>query len=335
MQADDKTVDIDTSGPGAEVQLEENKKPENETVEVQNETTTEDNVQPNDTSEKSDEQLDVRSDENSEEQKTEKKEEVKEDKDEHEKYSDSVQKRIAKLTKKMREAERQREEALAFARRIQDENKSLTSKVNVLDTDYVAEMEGRVKSSLLAAQQKLIAARDANDKKAEVEALTSISQLGYEQAKVAELKTKQEMEKKVAAEKPKEQAQPYQPTVQAPDPRAEDWATKNDWFGKDNAMTYTAFDLHRKLTEEEGFDPQTDEYYKEIDKRIRLEFPHKFDTPVEKTTSKPTQTVASATRSPKTGRRSVKLTPSQVAIAKKLGVPLEEYAKQLINTKEV
>ena len=335
MQAEDKTVDIDTSGPGAEVQLEENKKPENETVEVQNETTTEDNVKSDDTSEKSDEQLDVRSDENSEEQKTEKKEEVKEDKDEHEKYSEGVQKRIAKLTKKMREAERQREEALAFARRIQDENKSLNSRVNVLDTDYVAEMEGRVKSSLLAAQQKLIAARDANDKKAEVEALTSISQLGYEQAKVAELKTKQEMEKKVAAEKPKEQAQPYQPTQTPPDPRAEDWATKNDWFGKDNAMTYTAFDLHRKLTEEEGFDPQTEEYYKEIDKRIRLEFPHKFDKPVEKTTSKPTQTVASATRSPKTSRKTVKLTPSQVAIAKKLGVPLEEYAKQLINTKEV
>ena len=332
MQADDKTVDIDTSGPGAEIQLEENKKPENETVEVQNETNTEDNVQPDDTSERSDEQLDVRSDENSEEQKTENKEEVK---DEHEKYSEGVQKRIAKLTKKMREAERQREEALAFARRIQDENKSLTSKVNVLDTDYVAEMEGRVKSSLLAAQQKLIAARESDDKKAEVEALTAISQLGYEQAKVAELKTKQEMEKKVAAEKPKEPAQPYQPTVQAPDPRAEEWATKNDWFGKDNAMTYTAFDLHRKLTEEEGFDPQTDEYYKEIDKRIRLEFPNKFDKPVEKTTSKPTQTVASATRSPKTSRRSVKLTPSQVAIAKKLGVPLEEYAKQLINTKEV
>ena len=332
MQAEDKTVDIDTSGPGAEVQLEENKKPENETVEVQNETTTEDNVKSDDTSEKSDEQLDVRSDENSEEQKTEKKEEVK---DEHEKYSEGVQKRIAKLTKKMREAERQREEALAFARRIQDENKSLNSRVNVLDTDYVAEMEGRVKSSLLAAQQKLIAARESDDKKAEVEALTAISQLGYEQAKVAELKTKQEMEKKVAAEKPKEPAQPYQPTVQAPDPRAEDWASKNEWFGKDNAMTYTAFDLHRKLTEEEGFDPQTDEYYAEIDKRIRLEFPHKFDKPVEKTTSKPTQTVASATRSPKTSRKTVKLTPSQVAIAKKLGVPLEEYAKQLINTKEV
>jgi len=332
QDAQEKTVDIDTSGPGAEVQLEENKKPENETIEVQDETTIEDNVKSDGASEKSDEQLDVRSDENSEEQKTEKKEEVK---DEHEKYSEGVQKRIAKLTKKMREAERQREEALAFARRIQDENKSLNSKVNVLDTDYVSEMEGRVKSSLLAAQQKLIAARDANDKKAEVEALTSISQLGYEQAKVAELKTKQEMEKKAAAEKPKEEAKPFQPTAPAPDPRAEDWATKNDWFGKDNAMTYTAFDLHRKLTEEEGFDPQTDEYYKEIDKRIRLEFPHKFDKPVEKTTSKPTQTVASATRSPKTSRRSVKLTPSQVAIAKKLGVPLEEYAKQLINTKEV
>ncbi len=331
QDAQEKTVDIDTSGPGAEVQLEENKKPENETVEVQDETTIEDNVKSDDTSEKSDEQLDVQS----EEQKTESKEEIKEDKDEHEKYSEGVQKRIAKLTKKMREAERQREEALAFARRIQDENKSLNSKVNVLDTDYVSEMEGRVKSSLLAAQQKLIAARDANDKKAEVEALTSISQLGYEQAKVAELKTKQEMEKKAAAEKPKEEAKPFQPTAPAPDPRAEDWATKNDWFGKDNAMTYTAFDLHRKLTEEEGFDPQTDEYYREIDKRIRLEFPHKFDKPVEKTTSKPTQTVASATRSPKTGRRSVKLTPSQVAIAKKLGVPLEEYAKQLINTKEV
>ena len=205
MQAEDKTVDIDTSGPGAEVQLEENKKPENETVEVQDETTTEDNVKSDDTSEKSDEQLDVQS----EEQKTEKKEEVKEEeKDEHGKYSESVQKRIAKLTKKMREAERQREEALAFARRIQDENKSLNSRVNVLDTDYVAEMEGRVKSSLLAAQQKLIAARESDDKKAEVEALTAISQLGYEQAKVAELKTKQEMEKKVAAEKTKEKAKP-------------------------------------------------------------------------------------------------------------------------------
>ena len=123
----------------------------------------------------------------------------------------------------------------------------------------------------------------------------------------------------------------------APDPKAEDWAEKNDWFGRDNAMTYTAFDLHRKLTEEEGYDPKSDSYYQEIDKRIRLEFPHKFGNKgVEKQqTSKPTQNVASATRSTKSGRKQVRLTSSQVAIAKKLGVPLEEYAKQLINTKEV
>ena len=338
MPAEEKTVDIDTSGPGAEVQLEENKKPETNEVEVPNETTTTDDNKSADTPEKSSEQLDVRTDENNQEQSEEKKEEVKEEpkKDEHEKYSDSVQKRIAKLTKRYREAERQREEALAYARRIQKERDDLTSKVSNLDQNYTSEMEGRVKSSLLAAQQKLIAAREADDKKAEVEALTSISQLGYEQARVAELKTKLEMEKKAAAEKPVEQKQPFTPSQAAPDPKAEDWASKNEWFGKDSAMTYTAFDLHRKLTEEEGFDPQSEEYYKEIDKRIRVEFPHKFDKPVDsKPTSKPTQTVASATRSTKTSRKTVKLTPSQVAIAKKLGVPLEEYAKQLMNTKEV
>ena len=143
----------------------------------------------------------------------------------------------------------------------------------------------------------------------------------------------------VTEEKPVEQPPLYQqPRQQAqtpPDPMAEDWASNNEWFGKDSAMTYTAFDLHRKLTEEEGIDPRSEEYYKEIDKRIRLEFPHKFDKPMDKPISKPTQTVASATRSPKTGRKNVRLTSSQVAIAKKLGVPLEEYAKQLMNTKEV
>ena len=145
----------------------------------------------------------------------------------------------------------------------------------------------------------------------------------------------QETAAKEAAERPVPQQQ--QPTQQPPrDPKAEAWAEKNEWFGKDNAMTYTAFDLHRKLTEEEGMDPQSDEYYSEVDKRIRLEFPHKFGNKgVEKTISKPTQNVASATRSSKTGRKSVRLTSSQVAIAKKLGVPLEEYAKQLMNTKEV
>ena len=146
------------------------------------------------------------------------------------------------------------------------------------------------------------------------------------------------MQETAAKEKPVEQPDLYQkPRQQAetpPDPKAEAWAEDNEWFGKDSAMTYTAFDLHRKLTEEEGIDPRSDEYYTEIDKRIRLEFPHKFDKSKDKPVSKPTQTVASATRSPKTNRKSVRLTSSQVAIAKKLGVPLEEYAKQLKITKE-
>ena len=199
-------------------------------------------------------------------------------------------------------------------------------------------MEGRITSGLAAAQEKLRAARQAEDPKAETEALTAISQLGYEQGKLAELKTQHQMQETAAKEKPVEQPLYQQPRQQAetpPDPKAEAWAEDNEWFGKDSAMTYTAFDLHRKLTEEEGIDPRSDEYYTEIDKRIRLEFPHKFDTSKNKPVSKPTQTVASATRSPKTNRKSVRLTSSQVAIARKLGVPLEEYAKQLMSTKEV
>ena len=150
--------------------------------------------------------------------------------------------------------------------------------------------------------------------------------LAKDQAEKKE-KDKEEETTETVAETPQPQ--------QKVSPKAKDWAEKNEWFGTDSAMTYTAFDLHRKITEEEGIDPKSDEYYEEIDKRIRLEFPHKFDKPVQKSVSKPTQTVASATRSPKTNRRSVRLTSSQVAIAKKLGVPLEEYAKQLMNTKEV
>ena len=186
-------------------------------------------------------------------------------------------------------------------------------------------------------KQNLKAARQNEDSKAEVEALTAISQLGYEQGKLAELKTQHQMQETAAKEQPV-QTTLFNQYSQTParDPKAEAWAEKNEWFGKDNAMTYTAFDLHRKLTEEEGMDPQSDEYYEEVDKRIRLEFPHKFGRPLEeKQTSKPTQNVASATRSTKTGRKQVRLTSSQVAIARKLGVPLEEYAKQLINTKEV
>ena len=231
----------------------------------------------------------------------------------------------------MREAERQKEEAVTYAKRVMRERDELTHTAVSLDREYAVEMENRIKSSLAAAQAKLGASRQADDKKAEVEALTAISQLGYEQGKLAEIKSRQKMEetaKETARKQGPAAKYPTQPTP-PPDPKAEDWAEKNEWFGKDNAMTYTAFDLHRKLTEEEGYDPKSNSYYEEIDKRIRLEFPQKFGNTVEKTVSKPTQNVASATRSSKTSRKSVKLTPSQVAIAKKLRVPLEEYARQL------
>ena len=338
MPDNEKTVDLDTSGPGARVELPEVEKEAEKTYEKE-EKKNEPNVtyddQPADTSEKPVEQPDVQAD-------SQKTNEVKSDKQqdnsrEVEEYSEGVKKRIAKLTKKMREAERQKEEALAFAQRVKQERDRFEATATSLDKNYATEMEGRISSSLSAAQEKLKTARLNEDAKAEVEALTQISQLGYEQGKLAELKTQHQMQETAAKERPVNQ-QPTAPVQrqQAPvDPKAEAWAEKNDWFGKDNAMTYTAFDLHRKLTEEEGLDPQSDEYYEEVDRRIRLEFPHKFGNSVEKQTTKPTQNVASATRSSKSGRKQVRLTSSQVAIAKKLGVPLEEYAKQLINTKEV
>jgi len=330
---DKKTVDIDTSGPEVDVQLPEEKKEEvaeqpteDKTYENERETKLEDGGVADDTSEKPVEQSDSQEDNKQEDNRKE-----------VEEYSESVKKRIAKLTKRMREAERQKEEALRYADSVKKERDQFKTTADSLDKNYVAEMEGRITSSIAAAQEKLRAARQAEDPKAETEALAAISQLGYEQGKLAELKTQHQMQETAAKEQPVEQntQQPQRQTQTPPDPKAEEWAEKNEWFGKDSAMTYTAFDLHRKLTEEEGIDPRSDEYYTEIDKRIRLEFPHKFDTSKDKPVSKPTQTVASATRSPKTNRKSVRLTSSQVAIAKKLGVPLEEYAKQLMNTKEV
>jgi len=342
-------VELDTSGPGASVDLPETQKEEEKTYEKEekkNEANVTYDNQPDDTSEKSSEQSNVRDSEDVQkseggkvEQKTSEEGSDKQPDNtrEVEEYSEGVKKRIAKLTKKMREAERQREEALRYAKSVKEERDQYEATATSLDKNYATEMEGRISSSLAAAQAKLAAARQSEDSKAEVEALTAISQLGYEQGKLAELKTQHQMQETAAKEAAERPVQQQQPTQQPPrDPKAEAWADKNEWFGKDNAMTYTAFDLHRKLTEEEGMDPQSDEYYKEVDKRIRLEFPHKFgNTGVEKPISKPTQNVASATRSSKTGRKQVRLTSSQVAIAKKLGVPLEEYAKQLINTKEV
>ena len=341
LSENDKTVELDVTGPGANVELPEAENDTDKTFENEvkkNEANITYDNEPNDTPEKSDEQPVLRDEKNEGGEVVQKTSEEGSDKQpgnikDVEEYSEGVKKRIAKLTKKMREAERQKDEAIRFANNVKRERDQFKTAATSLDRNYATEMEGRITSSLSAAQAKLAAARTNEDSKAEVEALTAISQLGYEQGKLAEIKSQHAMEETAANEKPTLQPAP-QPQAPARDPKAEAWAEENDWFGKDNAMTYTAFDLHRKLTEEEGMDPQSDEYYVEVDKRIRLEFPHKFGK-VEQQTSKPTQNVASATRSSKTGRKTVRLTPTQVTIAKKLGVPLEEYAKQLIITKEV
>ncbi len=329
QNVEEKTVDIDTSGPGAEIELPEEQTPESN-IEVSNDT--ENNTESNDSAEKSDEQSTVQADTTTDQGTEEKNEEKK---NELEDYSETVKRRIAKLTRKMREAERREQAALDYAKRVQAEQESLKSKYSKLDTGYVSEMENRIKSSMEAAASKLAKAREDGDLKAEIAAQTEISKLGYEEARLMELKARPERktEEKVV-QQPQIQAQTQEQPIN-PDPKAQEWAQKNTWFGQDEAMTYTAFSLHKKLVEEEGYDPQSDEYYSEIDKRIRLDFPHKFGKVEQQTTAKPTQVVASASRNSKPGRKTVKLTPSQVAIAKKLGVPLEEYAKQLNNiTKE-
>ena len=320
-----KTVDLDTSGPAMDVDVPETK--EEDIVEEKEAPVEEPTVRP-----VVEEKPEDKTYENERETKLEKKDDT-----ELEQYSDSVQKRIAKLTKKWREAERQKDEALTYAQSILRKQKDAESKLSKLQPDFVAVTEESITSGVAAAQAKLAAAREANDLKAEAEALTAISELGYKKAKLAETKVAQEaFEKQQSEKKPDVNLNRQTVARGTPDPKAEAWSERNTWFGQDTAMTYTAFDLHKKITDE-GYDPSSDEYYAEIDKRIRLEFPHKFannsDT-AKKETTKPVQTVASAKRSTKSGRKTVRLTPSQVAIAKKLGVPLEEYAKQLNITKE-
>jgi hypothetical protein len=262
-------------------------------------------------------------------------EETKDEKaDELKTYSEGVQKRIAKLTRKMREAERQKEEALAFAQSVKQERDSLQSRFVKADKSYVSEFETRVKSNMEAARSALRTAIEAGDVDAQVKAQEQMATLNADAVRLASLKSQQETEPQVEKQVNVSPSQAEQPV--RTDPKAEAWAARNSWFGNDTAMTYTAFDMHKTLVEKEGYDPQSDEYYEEIDKRLRVEFPNKFDKVADTTTekAKPAQTVASARRPANTGRRkTVKLTPSQVAIAKRLGVPLEEYAKQL-NVKE-
>ena len=315
-----KTVDIDTSGPDATIDIEEAKDesvveteaPKQETVETKQE----------------------------EEVKEETVTEKKEDDSKLEEYSRGVQSRIAKLTRKMREAERREKAALEYAKGVEESKKELESRFKKTDSDYIKKFETTISSGLEAAQKELAAAIESGNAQAQVEANKRIATLAFENAKLEAAKEGREAQP-TQAEKPvtnlSQGGNVNIPQSDDPinmDPKAESWASKNPWFGSDRAMTYTAFEIHKDLTEKEGFDPSSDEYYAEVDKRIKVDFPHKFGNTDNKQTTAPVQTVASAKRSVKPGRKTVRLTSSQVAIAKKLGVPLEEYAKQLKNTKE-
>jgi predicted metal-dependent hydrolase len=311
IKHDDPKVDVDTSGPEVEVNL-----PEEKAEEVVN-TAEAPKQEPVET----------------------KQEEVKEEKKQDETledYSKGVQARISKLTRKMREAERREQAALDYARGVEESRKALEQRFEKTDAQYVKKFETSINAGLEAAQKELAAAIESGDAKAQVEANKRIASLSFENAKLNEVKEGRET---TQAEKPVQlsdggrlpQETPQQ--LPTPDPKAEDWAARNPWFGQNRAMTFTAFEIHKDLVNE-GFDPQSDDYYSEVDKRIRVDFGSKFDNSGQKQSTAPVQTVASASRSVKPGRKTVRLTSSQVHIAKKLGVPLEEYAKQLKNTKE-
>ena len=249
--------------------------------------------------------------------------------DQFDKADSATQKRINRLTKKMREAERREAEALNYAKQVQQESQQIKSRMNNLDSHYVNEFSERVTTQQKQAEDAMQRAMEVGDTKAAVEAQRQLTELAIQndraqQAKVQQEKYQQQLEAQQQAQLNQPMPQ-QQPQPKRPDPKAEQWAVKNEWFGQDEAMTYAAFGIHKKLVEEEGFDPQSDDYYNELDRRVEEEFPHKF----EKQNRRPAQTVASASRQTtgRSGKRQVRLTPSQIAIAKKLGVPLEEYAK--------
>jgi len=332
-----KTVDIDTSGPAMDVDIPESKN-ESEIVEKEvpkEEPTVREVVEESTEDKRTYEKKKDHGTDISYENESKVIVEKKDDTDELKDYSDGVQKRIAKLTKKWREAERQKDEALSYAQRVMRDKKDTEAKLKRIEPNFLSVSEEGITTGIEAAKAQLGAAREAQDLGAEATAMAKISELGYKQARLNETKEAQAAFEKQQAEKKPEPTLGRQMAAKGtPDPKAEAWSDKNPWFGADTAMTYTAFDLHAKLVDKEGFDPSSDEYYEEIDKQIRLEFPHKFDKRDVTDSTRPPQTVASAKRSGKTGRKTVRLTPSQVTIAKKLGVPLEEYAKQLNITKE-
>ena len=253
--------------------------------------------------------------------------ETTENKDELEEYSTGVKKRIDKLTRKMRESERREQAAIEYAKKVQEENSKLKTRSSETDKLYVSDLSARIESQIDAAKTNLKNSITNGDVEGQVDYQREIASLTQEEDRVGREKRRLEKIKPVSM---RPESLPSPPPQAPPDKRAIEWADKNSWFGEDQIMTYAAYGVHQQLTEQEGFDPRSDEYYEEIDLRLKKEFPHRFkESKIGDNSSnlKPVQAVASANRSTKVGRRTVRLTPSQVAISKKLGVPLEEYAK--------
>jgi hypothetical protein len=299
------SVDLDTSGPEVDVSVEEVK--EEGVIETAPETTEQETV-------------------------TEVKEETeKKDDEQLEDYSKKVQSRIAKLTGKLREAQRRENAAVEYAAAVEKKRQVDQERFKQVDSDYTAKFEENVKTGMDSAERELSAAIEAGDASAQVLANKRIAELAFENAKLKQIKSSEPVEQEKPVQLSDGGRLPEQTPRSLPeaDPQAEDWASKNTWFGTDRAMTFTAFEIHKDLVEKEGYDPKSNEYYQEIDKRIRVDFGHKFGNNETKQTNRAVQSVASANRSTKPGRKTVRLTSSQVAIANKLGVPLEEYAKQL------
>ena len=303
---EEKMVDLDVSGPAVDVELPQDGAVISEVEEVE-------------TAEETPQQIEVK----------------EKDEDELQEYSKNVQSRINKLTGKLREAERREQAATQFAESVKQENEKLKTKNVALDGNYMVEYANRITTETASAKADLKSATEMDDVEKQVEAQQKLARLAVEAQQLKNLNTQRQARKEetvspnMTLDQAVERANTNQ-QVAPPDPKAEAWAENNPWFGEDTAMTMTSFVIHRQLTEEEGFDATEDQYYDEIDKRMRAEFPHKFGEAVQEEI-RPAQTVASATRSPKRvrGKNTVRLTPSQVAIAKKLGVPLEEYAKHV------
>ena len=303
---EEKMVDLDVSGPAVDVELPQEGAVISEVQEVE---TAEETPQ-----------IEVR----------------EKDEEELENYSKNVKTRINKLTAKLREAERREQAATQFAESVKQENEKLKTKNVALDGNYMVEYANRITTETASAKADLKSATEMDDVEKQVEAQQKLARLAVEAQQLKNLNTQRQAQKEeivnpsMTLDQAVEQANSNQQQAAPPDPKAEAWAENNPWFGEDTAMTMTSFVIHRQLTEEEGFDATEDQYYDEIDKRMRAEFPHKFGEAVQEEI-RPAQTVASATRSPKRGRgkNTVRLTPSQVAIGKKLGVPLEEYARHV------